>query len=139
MALGPVEIVEIVFPGNDFHGEIAPALAELVESNTIRVIDFIFVLKDENGDVTQIEISELDDVDLATMNPLLPDVSGLLSDEDLDLLADGLEPNSSALIALFENVWAARFATAVRDAGGEVVLNERIAPEAIEAAVSYTG
>jgi uncharacterized membrane protein len=139
MALGPVQIIAIGFPDNDFHGEIAPALAELVESNTIRVIDFIFVTKNGDGDLTQVEISELDDVDLSTVDPLIDDVSGLLSDEDLAQVGDTLEPNSSAMLMLFENVWATRFASAVRNAGGELILNEHIPHDVIEAAEAFAG
>jgi uncharacterized membrane protein len=139
MALGPVEVIAIGFPDNDFHGEIAPALADLVETNTIRIIDLVFVTKNADGDITQIEMSELDDVDLATIDPVVDDVSGLLSSDDLDQLGDMLDPNSSALLVLFENVWASRFANAVRGAGGELILNERIPYEVVAAAESYAG
>lgn len=138
MALGPVELIEIGFPDNNFHGEIAPALAELVESDTIRIIDFVFITKNSNGEIARIEISELDAADLAAVDALTDDIGGLLSEEDLDQLGSELAPNSSAMIMLFENIWANRFASAVRNAGGQVLLAERIAHEAIEAAEAYT-
>lgn len=138
MALGPVELVEIGFPDNNFHGEIAPALAELVESDTIRIIDFVFITKNSSGEIARIEISELDAADLAAVDSLTDGIGGLLSEEDLDQLGSELAPNSSAMIMLFENIWANRFASAVRNAGGQVLLAERIAHEAIEAAEAYT-
>ena len=138
MVLGPVELVVIGFPGNNFHGEIAPAIAELVETNTVRIIDCIFVIKDENGTVGSIELAELDDADLAQIDPVVDDVSGWLSEDDLRSIGDMLELNSSALLILYENVWASRLATAVRNAGGKLVLSERIPYDAIVAAEAYS-
>lgn len=139
MALGPVELVVIKFPGNQFKGEIAPAIADLVKSNTIRIIDFVFVSKDAGGTTTRIELSELDGAELAGVDALVDDVSGFVSEDDLARLESMLEPNSSEMIVLFENIWAMRFATAVRGAGGEVVLAERIPHDAIVAAESFAG
>jgi uncharacterized membrane protein len=129
MAIGPVEYIIIGFPENQFKGEIVPALAELVESGTVRILDLIFVTKDEAGDVTSIEYEDLpglDDID--------GEVDGLLSDEDLDMLAEVLEPNSSGLMIVWEDVWASRLAAAIRDAGGVILSGERIPHDIVEAA-----
>jgi len=129
MAIGPVEYIIIGFPENQFKGEIVPALAELVESGTVRILDLIFVTKDEAGDVTSIEYEDLpglDDID--------GEVDGLLSDEDLDMVAEVLEPNSSGLMIVWEDVWASRLAAAIRDAGGVILSGERIPHDIVEAA-----
>jgi uncharacterized membrane protein len=129
MAIGPVEYIIIGFPENQFKGEIVPALAELVESGTVRILDLIFVTKDEAGDVTSIEYE-----DLPGLGDIDGEADGLLSDEDLDMLAEVLEPNSSGLMIVWEDVWANRLATAIRDAGGVILSGERIPHDIVEAA-----
>jgi hypothetical protein len=122
---GPVDCVLIRFPGNKFRGEIAPALADLVNDGTIHIIDLVFILKDENGDVTAAELTDLGE-DAATFDDIDGDVGELLSEEDIMDAAEDLEANTSALLIVFENSWAARLATAMRNADGEVVAFERI-------------
>lgn len=133
MSVGPIELIAIKFPGNKFSGEIVPALAELIEQNTIRVIDIIFVRKGEDGVVDVIEISELDDHTYATYEAVIADVGGMLGEEDAQQFSGLLEANSSAAVMVFENVWATRFVEAVRNANGEVIFNERIPRAVIEA------
>jgi len=122
---GPVDCVLIRFPGNKFRGEIAPALADLVNDGTIHIIDLVFILKDENGDVTAAELTDLGE-DAATFDDIDGDVGELLSEEDIMDAAEELEANTSALLIVFENSWAARLATAMRNADGEVLAFERI-------------
>ena len=132
--IGPVDYAVIAFPGNQFKGEIAPALADLVETGTIRLIDAAFVGKDETGQVFTLEITELaPDVQagLASMNI---EVQGLLSDEDMLAIGAQLELNSSAALLVWENVWAARVAQAIRDAGGILVAFDRIPHDVVQAA-----
>jgi len=136
MPLGPIEILEVKFPGNQFKGEIAPALAELVESGMIRIIDFLFVGRDENGQVLVTEFNDLGESLVAVFDPIVSEVSELISEEDIAELSVALEPGSSAAIMLFENVWATRFAEALRGANAEIILNERIPLSVIEAAVA---
>jgi uncharacterized membrane protein len=138
MDIGPVEILVVSFPGNQFTGEVAPALGELVESGTIRVIDLVFVTKSADGEVTGIELSELDEATRAAFNPHVEDPSGLVSDEDIEDLGDALEPNSSAAILLFEHVWATKFRDAVVDSGGELVASIRIPKEVVDEVVAAT-
>jgi uncharacterized membrane protein len=129
VAIGPVEYIIIGFPENQFKGEIVPALADLVESGTVRILDLIFITKDENGDVTTIEYE-----DLPGIGDLDGEADGLLSEEDLDMAAEVLEPNSSALMIVWEDSWANRLAAAIRDAGGVIISGERIPHEIVEAA-----
>ena len=135
MDIGPVEILVVGFPGNQFTGEIAPALGELVESGLIRVIDVVFVTKDAKGDVVGIELSDLDEATIAAFNPHVQAPSGLVSDEDIEDIAADLEPESSAAILLFEHVWATKFRDAVIGSGGELVASIRIPKEVVDEVV----
>jgi hypothetical protein len=130
MALGPIELVVLRFPGNQFRGEIIPALQELVEGGIIRIVDIIFLHKSVEGKLTVLEIDDLEAEMYGMFNPIISDVSGLLSSDDAERLGSALEDNSSAAIMLFENAWAARFVEAVLNAKGELVMNERI-PRAV--------
>jgi len=130
MAYGPVEFVVIKFPGNQFTGEIVPALTELIDTGTVRIIDIIFVIKDANGVIGVAEIDGLGDALAAVYAPVAQTEDELLSQSDGEAIAELLEPNSSAALILFENAWASRFVQAVLNANGEVILNERI-PRAV--------
>jgi len=126
MSLGPLELLVVKFPGNRFTGEIAPALTELVEGGLIRVIDILFVYKDEASEMTVLEINDLDDDDYRQFDPVVADLTGMLTVEDAQRLSASFEPNSSAAIMLFENTWATKFRDTLVRANGELVLNERI-------------
>ena len=130
--MGPVELFVIAFPENRFTGEIAPALADLVESRTIRVVDLVFVTKDAAGDVLGFELSTLDDEVRAAFDPLLDEPSGLVSDEDIEDLGVELEPDSSAALLLVEHVWATGLRDAIADAGGELVASVHIPKETVD-------
>jgi hypothetical protein len=130
MEMGPIEILIVGFPGNQFSGEIAPALAELVETGQIRVIDLVFVAKDGEGDVVGVELSDIDPAISAAFQPSVDEPSGLLAEEDIEDIGIALEPNSSAAILLFEHVWATKFQQAVVDSGGVLIDSIRI-PKAV--------
>ncbi len=132
MDIGPVEILVVGFPKNQFTGEIAPALEELVEAGTIRVIDLVFVTKSADGEVVGIELADLDAATSAAFRPHVEEPSGLVSDEDIADLGAALEPDSSAAILLFEHVWATRFRDAVLDSGGEMIASIRIPKEVVD-------
>jgi hypothetical protein len=134
MALGPVEYIIVGFPGNKFTGEIAPELLALVESGQVNILDLIFIGKDEEGNVLAFEIDELDEI--AGFSDLEGEFGGLISSEDIEFAAAQLEPNSSAALLLWEDVWAAPFAAAVRNSGGVLLQGARIPHELIEAAFS---
>jgi uncharacterized membrane protein len=134
--IGPVEILMVEFPGNQFTGEIAPALAELVEQGTIRVIDLLFVTKDADGQVAAIELSDAGDEVRNAFEPIVQEASGLLAEEDVEDLGEGLDPNSSAAMLLFEHVWATRFRDAVVHSGGELVASVRIPKEVVDEVVA---
>jgi uncharacterized membrane protein len=132
--IGPVEYLIVAFPGNRFRGEIAPALADLVEAGTIRIIDIAFVGKDEDGEVAAFELTELDADVREGLENLGIEVTGLFNEDDLMAAAEELEPNSSAALLVWEDVWARKVAQAMRDAGGEVFDFGRLPHEVVQAA-----
>jgi hypothetical protein len=132
--IGPVEYMIVAFPGNEFKGEILPALKELVDSDTIRIIDLTFVAKDADGEVAAFEISDLDPDVQAALEELGAEATGLFNEEDLAAAAEELEPNSSAALLVWEDLWAGRLAGAIRDAGGELYDLGRIPHEIVVAA-----
>jgi uncharacterized membrane protein len=136
MDVGPVEILMVEFPGNKFTGEIAPALAELVDQGTIRVIDLLFVTKDADGKVGAIELSDADDAVRSAFEPIVEEASGLLSEEDIEDLGEGLDPASSAAMLLFEHVWATRFRDAIVDSGGELLARVPIPKEVVDEVIA---
>lgn len=136
MGIGPVEILEFVFPGNQFTGEIAPALGELVESGLIRVIDLVFVTKDAEGEIVGVELADVDEATSSAFGQHVGEPSGLLAEEDIADLGAELPPNSSAAILLCEHLWATRFRDAIVNSGGELVASIRIPQEVIDEVVA---
>ena len=132
MGFGPLEYIAIGFPGNKFSGEIIPAIKELQDSGTIRVLDLVIISKDANGDVTAIELSEASPEQAAVLATLGVESRNPLGQEDVDDIGEALDPNSTAGLMIWENVWAARFAQAVRNANGVLVANGRIPAELVE-------
>jgi uncharacterized membrane protein len=135
-AIGPVDLVVVKFPGNNFRGEIAPALLDLVQDGTIRVLDALFVYRDADGSVGSLEVGDLG----PDMAPAFVEVrgrvgAGVLDTEDATDVAEDLAVNSSALLLVFENTWAARLVAAMRRADGEVVDMARIPAAAVESAL----
>jgi hypothetical protein len=131
MTIGPVEYIVVAFPGNKFNGEIAPELIALVQSGTVRVLDLIFIGKDADGTVLSFEIDDVDG-----FSDLDGEVGGLISPEDVEFVASQLEPNTSAALLFWEDVWAAPFAAAVRNSGGVLIGGARIPHELIESAMA---
>ena len=135
-AAAPAEYLILGFPGNKFNGKAAPALAELVEKGLIRIRDLLFIMKDADGNVAAIEVDE--DDELAPFLKVPGEAGGLLTDEDVEHAAAGLEPNSSAALLIWEDLWAADFANAIRDSGGVVLEGGRFPFELWEAALSVS-
>jgi hypothetical protein len=135
--IGPVEYLIVAFPGNRFRGEIAPALADLVEAGTIRIIDVAFVGKSEDGEVAAFELTDLDPDVREGIERMGVEVSGLFNEDDLMAAAAELEPNSSAALLVWEDVWAKQVAQAMRDAGGVLFDFGRLPHEVVQAAREY--
>jgi hypothetical protein len=127
MALGPIEVLVVGFPGNQFNGEILPELERLIENDTISIVDGLFLRKDADGEVTFVEFDEDGaNADAARLASLLNQVESLISDEDVMELADGLEADSSAAILVFEHTWSKPFRDAIIDSGGVLAANFRV-------------
>jgi len=133
MTIGPVEYIIVGFPGNKFNGKIAPALVDLVQSGTVRILDLIFVGKDEDGSIVSFEVDELEGV--AEFIELDADIGGLIGESDVAHVAECLEPGNSAALLIWEDVWAAPFAEAVRGSGGVLLEGARIPYELIAPAL----
>jgi uncharacterized membrane protein len=134
MAVGPVDVYIIGFPGNKFSGRIVPAIMELVHNRTIRIIDLLFVMKDGDGVVTKVEAKDIDEEGAAFLSI---DVAhpGALGAEDAEEVGDDLPSNSSALLIAFENLWTAKVVDALRDADGVLIDSIRIPVDVVEAAL----
>jgi hypothetical protein len=133
-SIGPVDVGVILFEGSQFSGDVAPALAKLHDSGTVRVIDLALVRRDDDGSVAVVEI---EDSEVAgAFGGINADPLDLLSAEDLTEAASGLELGSSALVVVWENTWAAEFAAAVRASNGRVIVQERIPHETVVAALA---
>lgn len=133
--VGPVEYIELAFPGNQFKGEILPALQDLVNKGIINIIDLVIVKKDADGSVEAAELSELDASEAGLLAPLSMELQDLLNADDIMLLAEELPNNYTAALLVWENVWATRFMEAVIGAGGIMVANARIPHDVVLAAI----
>ena len=132
-SVGPVDVAMILFEGNKFSGDVAPALAELNDNGTVRIIDFAFVRKEADGSASVVEAG---DAEVAEQFDFHATRFDLLSEEDLVGFADELEADSSALVIVWENSWAARLAAAVRASHGRLVSQERIPRETVLRAIA---
>ena len=137
--LGPVDYVVIEFPGNTFNGEIAPALGDLIDQKLVRVLDLVFLTKDADGTIEGLELEDLDDGVVGAIEQLEIDIAHLLSEDDIVNVAAALEPNSSAAVIVWENLWAAPFASSVRQSGGQLVASGRIPTQELIAALESDG
>jgi hypothetical protein len=132
--MGPIDYVLIAWPDPHPNGEIAPLVVDLVDRGIIRVLDLAFVAKSEDGAVAGLELADLGD-NVQQLKVFEGASSGLLSDDDLEEAGSALDPGSAAAVLVFENRWAAPFATAVRRSGGQLIANGRIPVQAILAAL----
>jgi hypothetical protein len=132
MTIGPTEYIIVGFPGTQFTGQIAPALADLIDNDTIRILDLVFISKDADGDVTAFEYDELEE--LAAFGDLDGEVGGLIGPDDIAHAAEGLDPNSSAALLIWEDTWAIPLVEAMRSSGGVLLEGGRIPHDLAEEA-----
>jgi Family of unknown function (DUF6325) len=135
--LGPIDYLIVEWPDRQPIGEAAPLLADLVDRGLIRVIDLAFIAKGEDGSVTMLDIAELAD-ESNPLKELVGASSGLLSEQDAEEAGTALDPGTSAAVLVYENLWAAPFAVALRRSGAQLVANGRIPVQAILAALDAT-
>ena len=123
--MGPIDYLIVEWPGRQPSGEAAPHLIDLVDRGLIRIIDLAFIAKGEDGSVTRLEIADLGD-EIEAFADFEGASAGLLSEDDTGEAANALEPGTSAALLVYENLWAAPFASAVRNSGGQLVASGRI-------------
>lgn len=131
--MGPVDIVVIAFPaGAPMTGDALPLLMDLVDSGTIRVLDAMFVAKDDDGNFSGFEAKDLDDKGVGDYRIFEGASSGLLGHEDAATAAEALEPGSAGVMIVYENRWAVPFVAALRRNGAVLVDNQRIPVQDLE-------
>ena len=133
--LGPVDWIVVEFPGSRFNGEMAPALRDLVERDLVRVLDLLVLKKDADGTLEAFELSDLDPAEIGELRTYEAELATLLSEEDVTAIGEAIEPGNSAAVLVWENSWAAPFASAVRRSGGQLVASGRIPIQALLAAI----
>ncbi len=133
--LGPVDYLVVEFPAgaSNFTGEMIKELLALVDSKIIRVIDILILTKDASGTVEAMELSDFGD--LGELETLEAELAELLAEEDVEHLAAAMDPGSTAGVLIWENLWAAPFASAARRSGGQLIANGRIPIQAIIASI----
>jgi hypothetical protein len=139
--LGPVDYLVVTFPEARarFSGEMASELKKLMESNTIRVLDLVILTKNDDGSIDAAELRDVDDTDLGELRGLERDLAVLLAEEDVEQIAEMLEPATAAALLVWENSWAAPLASAIRRSGAELAASGRIPTQALIAAVEAGG
>jgi hypothetical protein len=129
--MGPIDYLVVEFPGNKMTGEAFPILIDLADRGLIRILDLEFISKAEDGKVTALSLTDLDGDGELDLTVFQGASSGLLDTSDLDEAGSVLEPNCSAGVLVYENRWAAPFASALRRSGGQLVASGRIPVQAI--------
>jgi hypothetical protein len=133
--LGPVDYLVVEFPAgaSNFTGEMVSELRKLIDGGIIRVIDMLILIKEADGSVDAVELSDVDD--LGDLQQIETELAELLAAEDVEHLAAAMEPGSTAGVLIWENLWAAPFASAARRSGGQLIANGRIPIQAIIASI----
>jgi hypothetical protein len=131
MTYGPIDFLAIEFKTDQLTGEGMAELIDLVEKEIVRVIDLVIVLKDEEGEYQVLEVEELDPETLAIFDPLEMEISGIIQMEDIELIAEAMENNTTAALLLYENLWAIKFGEAVTRSSGHMLMFDRIPFEVI--------
>jgi hypothetical protein len=134
MTVGPVEYVVLGFPGNEFAGQIAPALVELVRDGVIRVLDLVFIEKSEDGGVRAFEYDDLEVFD--AFADLDGEVGGLIGADDIEYVGQALSPSTSVALLLWEDLWAKPLVQALQKANGVLIEGARIPCDIFDVALS---
>jgi hypothetical protein len=138
--LGPIDLVVIGYPkGAPMTGEGVPILVDLVQRGIIRVLDATIVVKEEDGTFTGLSVSDMDQDRVGDFVIFEGATTGLIGDEDLAMVAELMEPGDAAAAILYENRWAAPFASAVRRSGGRLIMSERIGAQDLMDALEMLG
>ena len=136
---GPVDYLVIEFPAGQatFNGEMAAELVALTEAGVIRILDLVVIVKDDEGNIEGFEIDDFDELD--DLRALESEIAEILAADDVEHLAEAMEPGTTAGVLVWENTWAAPFGAAARRAGGQLVARGRIPIQAIAASIEAEG
>jgi hypothetical protein len=135
---GPVDIAVIAFDEPKFDGSIASAIADLVANGTVRILDIVLVNKDANGEVTLLEVTDVDGDGIPDLIALQGDIPGLLSETDAGLAVEEMPNNTAIALLAWENTWLVRAGQAIRNNGGTLIAFERIPAEDVQAVLDAT-
>lgn len=133
--LGPIDYIVVAFPADRMTGEALPLLVDLVDRGIIRILDLVFLRKDEDGTVTTLSQVDLDRMKVLETALFEGAASGLLGADDVNEAAAALDPGTAAGVLVYENVWATPFATALRRSGGQLIASGHIPVQALVAAL----
>jgi hypothetical protein len=136
---GPIDFVLIEFPGKELNGELVPPLLDLVDRRLIRILDALILMKRADSSFDVLRTQDLESNQVGDLGPLAGASSGILSEDDASEAAAALEPDTAALLLVFENLWAVPFAVAARKAGGQVVATGRIPVQSMLAQLDALG
>jgi len=131
MPYGPIDFLALEFKTDQLTGQALPELLELVQKKIIRIVDLVVILKDQGGNYQALEMEELAPDVLAVFDPLEVEISGIIQMEDIEVIAEGMEANTTAALLLFENLWAIKFGEAAVRASGRVLMYDRIPYEVV--------
>ena len=136
MTMGPLEYVVFEFDGNHFTGEILPELQSLRDQGVVRVIDLVFIQKDNDGNMTAREISDLSEEEAKPFGPIAGDMLRLLTPDDIEDIARGVPNNSSTAAVLLEHTWAVHLKETILRAHGSVLQAGLIPQSDVDALVA---
>ena len=124
--VGPVDVVVIGFPTAEFDGSIAPAIADIVRAGTARLLDLVFVSRTLDGELVYLEVGDADERGIGELTLVTVDAPGLLAEDDVSAVSEGLLPGTSAALIAWENTWAVKAVQAIAANGGFLIAQERI-------------
>lgn len=129
---GPIDYIIVGFEGNKFDGSILSALGDAIEKGVIDVLALAIVIKDENGEVSELDLANLGDaVAIQFVEKYKPEKKQI-TDDDIAEVSDLLENNTAAGLLVVEHIWAKPLKKAIIDANGVLVAEGRIHPEALQ-------
>ena len=131
-AIGPIDLIAVEFPGNRFKGEILRDLHELVAAGTIRIIDLVIVSKSDAGQVSVLELQDLDPESRSALAPLQAAISQMLTREDMEDVGEQLANNTTSAVMLYENTWAVKTKQAIMDANGRLLVQARVPHDIVQ-------
>lgn len=135
MAFGPIDLIVLEFKGNSFNAELMEDLTDLVSDEIIRILDLVIIQKKQRGEVEVQELRDLEPSIVQVLEPLRAEISGMITVDDIKMIGKKLKENTTAMIMLFENIWAVRLKQDISSVGGRLVMHERIPSEVVSEAI----